>query len=173
MATLDGLTITGGQAKGVSVNATDRGGGMYNRSASPIVTNCSFANNSAEFGGGMHNISYLSPTVTNCTFANNHGGAIYNGCAAMYCGNISEPLVTNCILWGNTAGTSLREIDDPIIVPENGGSWDPAAPDYYTSTKVSHSIAQGGLHSGENIITSEPRLVDAANGHEIRKFDSE
>ncbi len=186
-ATLDGFTITGGFADGVPQDETDCGGGMYNRSASPTVTNCTFAKNNAGRGGGMYNYDRSSPTVTNssftgnsakgmynqkdssptvtnCTFSNNAGGAIYNGCYGLYCGYTSEPQLTNCILWGNTAGTSLSEIDDPIRVGENGGSWDPASPSYYSSTKVSYSIVQGGFRSGVNILNADPLLVDAANG---------
>ena len=58
-----------------------RGGGMYNYSSSPTLTNCTFTGNSAEDdGGGMYNNS-SSPTLTDCTFTNNSadsGGGMYN-----------------------------------------------------------------------------------------------
>jgi hypothetical protein len=76
------------------------GGGMFNNSSSPTVTNSIFTDNSANFyGGGMYNESSSSPTVTNCTFAANTastGGGIYN--------DASSPIVTNCILWGDSGG---------------------------------------------------------------------
>jgi len=48
-AKLDGFTITNGDKA--------NGGGMYNYSSSPTVTNCTFSGNSANLnGGGMYNI---------------------------------------------------------------------------------------------------------------------
>jgi hypothetical protein len=57
-----------------STGLTARGGGMYNKNASPTVTNCSFVNNDSDGGGGMYNCESSSPTVTNCTFTNNDAG---------------------------------------------------------------------------------------------------
>lgn len=43
------------------------GGGMYNENSSPILMNCTFANNVAGVaGGGIYNDASSSPTVTNC-----------------------------------------------------------------------------------------------------------
>lgn len=87
-------------------SAGSYGGGMRNYSSNPIVTNCIFAGNSAGlFGGGMFNTTNGNPTVTGCTFTNNssgHGGAIY--------GSASIIIVSNCILWGNTASADGNDI---------------------------------------------------------------
>ena len=93
-AALDGLVIQNGDASG---------GGMYNYSSSPTVTNCTFTGNTASYsGGGMYNSSSSSPTVTNCTFSGNtageYGGGMYN--------SYSSPTVTNCMFTGNTASYS-------------------------------------------------------------------
>jgi parallel beta-helix repeat protein len=97
LTVLDGFTITGGTG---SIN---EGGGMYNYSSSPTVTNCTFSGNSAGRGGGMCNIGG-SPTVTNCTFTSNtvvrsgllgRGGGMYN--------EGGSPTVTNCTFSANTA----------------------------------------------------------------------
>ena len=45
-ATIDGFSITGGKADGTKPD--DRGGGMYNESASPTVVNCAFSANLVE-----------------------------------------------------------------------------------------------------------------------------
>jgi hypothetical protein len=45
-AVLDGFTITGGNANGSSPN--DSGGGIYNDTGSPTITNCTFLNYGAE-----------------------------------------------------------------------------------------------------------------------------
>lgn len=72
-AVLDGFTITGGNVNGSSPN--DRGGGMYNLSSSPTVTNCTFSGNSAHYGGGIYNSNdNSSPEVTNCTSTGNFAG---------------------------------------------------------------------------------------------------
>ncbi len=99
-STLDGLTVTGGNADGDGWATTGSGGGMYNYdNSSPTVSNCTFTGNSAEYGGGMYNYDNSSPTVSNCTFSNNsaldEGGGMYN--------RDSSPTVTNCTFSGNSA----------------------------------------------------------------------
>jgi hypothetical protein len=112
---LEGFIITGGNA--------NYGGGMYNYSSSPTVTDCTFSGNSGgDNGGGMYNLD-SSPTVTDCTFSGNNspvGGGMYNlssnptitGCT--FSGNttsrgggmfnlLSSPTVTNCTFSGNSA----------------------------------------------------------------------
>ncbi len=99
-AVLNGFTITGGNTYG-------SGGGMYNYSSSPTITNCKFSNNLAELdGGGVFNYK-SSPTFTNCTFSNNtactsnqsnegnEGGGMYN--------YSSFPTLNNCTFSGNYA----------------------------------------------------------------------
>jgi len=89
-ALLDGFVIAGGKST--------NGGGMFNVSSSPTLTNCSFQNNTATNGGGMFNVS-SSPTLTNCSFQNNtatqSGGGMYN--------QSSSPTLTNCSFQNNTA----------------------------------------------------------------------
>ena len=56
-ATLDGFTITDGEANSASA-PNDSGGGMYNDSSSPTLTNVIFDDNWADTsGGGMYNTS--------------------------------------------------------------------------------------------------------------------
>ena len=118
-ATIDGFTITHGY--------TDRGGGMFNDSCSPLVANCTFIDNHTEphGAGGMYNWNG-SPTVTNCIFSGNTcdsggGGGMLNwdcpspkitSCIfsrneALYGGGLyfysSSPAITNCIFDRNSA----------------------------------------------------------------------
>jgi predicted outer membrane repeat protein len=79
-------------------NAADNGGGMLTH-GSPTLTNVTFGGNSAQnYGGGMVVSPGASPTLTNVTFKNNsaggYGGALFNN---------SEPVLSNAILWGNSA----------------------------------------------------------------------
>jgi len=71
-ATIDGLTITGGNAN-ASGWIDSSGGGIFNEdSSSPTITNCTFSGNSAKNdGGGVFNNFNSSPTITNCTFSGN------------------------------------------------------------------------------------------------------
>ncbi|MBN1491785.1 MAG: right-handed parallel beta-helix repeat-containing protein [Phycisphaerae bacterium] len=79
------------------------GGGMSNEDAAPLVVNCLFSgNNGSILGGGgiLNSLSAASPSIVNCTFVANEGyegGGIYNREGA-------NPLITNSILWDNTAG---------------------------------------------------------------------
>jgi hypothetical protein len=107
-AVIDGFTIKGGNADvnaNVSISYQSKefskrnGGGMYNGSSSPTITNSTFANNNAGQGGGMYNGS-SSPTITNSTFANNdadeYGGGMYN----YY---LSSPTITNSTFTNNNS----------------------------------------------------------------------
>ncbi|MFT4060845.1 MAG: right-handed parallel beta-helix repeat-containing protein [Edaphocola sp.] len=79
--------------------AATSGGGMYNYESTPTISDCNFTGNSASYGGGVLNY-YSSPTITNCNFNGNttsYGGGMYN--------NASSPTITNCSFTGNTATT--------------------------------------------------------------------
>ncbi|MGB9738798.1 choice-of-anchor Q domain-containing protein, partial [Chloroflexus sp.] len=82
------------------------GGGMFNEQISTICTttnptlkNVTFANNRADYGGGMFN-SNSSPEIIHVTFSGNHadqkGGGMYNNSG-------SNPEVRRVIIWGNSA----------------------------------------------------------------------
>ncbi|MBK7939885.1 MAG: hypothetical protein IPJ82_23620 [Lewinellaceae bacterium] len=98
-AMLDGFTISGGRADGSSPHTL--GGGMYNNSSSPSISNCTFSGNTASSGGGMYNVGN-SPSLTNCTFSGNTasiGGGMFNHAS-------TSPLLTNCTFSGNSATSS-------------------------------------------------------------------
>ncbi len=113
-ATIDGFTITGGDAYGSSFPEYHDGGGIYNDNCSSTIINCAFLGNSASHGGGIFNLE-SSPVIANCTFSGNNspeGGGIYN---CFYSG----PTITNCIFSNNTAemigGGITNESSSPII----------------------------------------------------------
>jgi len=87
---ISGVTIANGKITGT-------GGGIYNYSGTLTVTNSTFSDNSATYGGGIYNEGTL--TVTNSTFSGNsatYGGGIYNQ------GTLT---VTNSTFSGNAATT--------------------------------------------------------------------
>ncbi|MCH7994047.1 MAG: hypothetical protein IIB57_06340, partial [Planctomycetes bacterium] len=73
-ASIDGFTITGGNADGPA-SFGNRGAGMTNqRDSSLTVNNCTFSGNSASGpGAGMYNDFNVSITVSNSTFTRNSG----------------------------------------------------------------------------------------------------
>jgi len=99
-ATLDGVTITAGNADGDYLLATGSGAGMFIDHGSPTLKHCTFRLNYAAGGGGMFNWASHT-TVINCTFNNN--AVVYNG-AGMFNMSYSEPTVVNCVFTGNLAG---------------------------------------------------------------------
>jgi hypothetical protein len=124
-ATLDGFTVTGGNANAPYAYNPDRdasvdhsksyGGGMLNDGASPTVANCTFVSNSATQGSGMYN-SNSWPVVNNCAFTNNdggsNGGSVYG--SAMYNSN-SSPTVTNCAFTKNGGGGMYNDDSLPTV----------------------------------------------------------
>jgi hypothetical protein len=168
--TLDGFTITGGNANDTSMFMQFNGGGMFNSLASPTVANCAFVNNTAaNMGGGMFNGEYQSPTVTNCTFSGNsadYGGGMYNNAsssptvthctfsgnfASTYGGgmrnNSASPTILNCIFWGDSAGDSGDEIADET-----------------SSVGVTYSIVSGG-YPGTGNLNADPLFVSSTDLH--------
>ena len=79
------------------------------------MTNCTFCNNTASYGGGMHNEGtcctfYSSPTVTNCILWGDTLPEIYN---AIY----SSPQVTYCDVQEGYAGTgNINGL--PMLTPD-------------------------------------------------------
>jgi len=134
-AILDGFTITAGNARYPSPDS--RGGGMYNDSGNPTVTNCTFRTNaSSSDGGGMYNYNSNS-ILTNCSFSRNW--AI--GGAGMYNLN-SSPTLIDCTYDENSnvadyfievqdlrGGTMFNKNSDPTLINctfnanHNSGMW--------------------------------------------------
>jgi hypothetical protein len=162
-ATLDGVTITAGNASRdwpnllgfgggmsnayssptlsnvtISGNRADHGGGgMYNRTSSPTLSNVTISGNYANYtGGGMYNYE-SSPTLSNVTISGNHanntGGGMYNFFN-------SSPTLHNSIIWGNTAALGPA-IDNEIMF---GG----------VNPVVSASLVEGSGGSGATWIAA-------------------
>jgi hypothetical protein len=102
-AVLDGFTITAGNANSTSAaNQAYYGGGMYNVSGSPTLSNLTFSANQANVGGGMFNFQSSSPTLTHATFSANSavvGGGMGND-------TLSNPTLTNVSFSANSASSS-------------------------------------------------------------------
>jgi hypothetical protein len=102
-ATLDGFTITAGNANVDDVFSPDgNGGGMLNNSGSnPTLANLIFTGNStAYYGGGMLNWNSSSPTLTDVSFIGNFAASDGGG---MFNWSSSSPTMTNITFSSNLA----------------------------------------------------------------------
>lgn len=96
---IDGFTIFGGNANGVS-DPDHYGGGMYNYYGSPTLINCTFSGNSAAQGGGVCTLGSVS--LTNCTFDGNCASVVGGGLDNMLYSS-EGPNLTRCTFIGNSA----------------------------------------------------------------------
>ncbi|MBL9147845.1 MAG: right-handed parallel beta-helix repeat-containing protein [Phycisphaerae bacterium] len=124
---LDGFTLSGGNANGASATNLDKGGAIIClASQSPTFRNCRFFDNRCTFGGGAGYLLNSSPKFFDCSFENNQGGSfggafdsangtqptfercVFKGNKAIRAGALeffggSQPKVTNCLFVGNQA----------------------------------------------------------------------
>lgn len=124
VALLDGFKLTGAYStsddnSSIAVNSNIiyryYGGGMYNRSSSPVISNCSFTENTAYDAGGMENHS-SSPRITSCNFT---GNTVTNNGGGMFNASSSSPVINNSRFTGNTAsyngGGMINYFSSPIL----------------------------------------------------------
>jgi len=102
--TLDGVTVTGGNADGTPPH--NNGGGMLNAGDSLKLVGCTFRMNRAGGGGALID-SGQSTTAMACRFQNNEalgadlGQVAFGGAVAI--GQSADPLFVNCLFAGNKA----------------------------------------------------------------------
>jgi fibronectin type 3 domain-containing protein len=197
---LDGFTIKGGSADEdtdntyacIIVNSTSvyqyAGGGMYNDSSSPVLSNVTIAGNTAGVGGGMINGDLSSPVLSNVTIAGNTasgGGGMSNFSSSPVLTNVtiagnnagigggmynfsSSPVLTNVTIAGNNAGdlgggmsndpSSSLKIRNSIVWGNSSGIITGSGGG--GTPEVYYSIVQGGWPGvGSDNLTSNPRFV--------------
>ena len=169
---LDGLTITGGRAKGAT-RLNNVGAGVANNYGSIVIANCIISGNSATYGGGIYNVSIC--LIANCSFfgnvttgpdAFNFGGSAIWGAPntniinSSFSGNVAidgggacmvfGSSITNCIFWNNTGGEIFT--NEIFVGPPN----------------VTYSIVKGG-YAGTGNLDQDPLFADAANNNFMLK----
>ena len=89
---------------------------MFNfNNSDPNITNCTFSNNSAFDGAGIHNFdTNSSPTITNCLL---WGNAVTNGHPSI--GGNGTPTVTYSDVEAGFEGTGNIELDPLFVDPDN------------------------------------------------------
>ena len=118
-----GLTLNGFQIEGGS-NWDGYGGGVSIWNAGPLIQNCTIANNTAEFGGGMGVViaedTLCDPVINNCNFLENdstyHGG----GLAFIASGQEAGPEIRGCTFEDNIAagqggGLYMESAQDALV----------------------------------------------------------
>ena len=98
-----GTTFTNNTAGNYGGRPCYGGGAYFIHSASPTLTNTTFADNTALAGGGAFFTNSTSPTLTNTTFENNT--AKYGGGGA-YFGSSASPTLTDTTFENNMAGAN-------------------------------------------------------------------
>ena len=126
------------------------GGALNMYYCSPKITNTSFWGNQAGVGGAVHVNCGSFPHLTNTTFSQNsavNGGAIHT----LWCSAAPpSPVVSNSILWGDSASVAGAEIDEA-----------PGA-----EVLVYHSdIDQAGYDGTNGNIRQDPRMFGAERPH--------
>jgi hypothetical protein len=115
-ATVDGFTVTGGEALGMSQDLDDRGGGLLAYSAGNLgFRGCRFVGNTAQgCGGGAYLYKGTGLRFVACAFEDNEAA-----CGGGMCNDPASPLISGCTFTRNGATgafTSEGEWD-----PEKGG----------------------------------------------------
>ena len=155
--TLDGFTITGGNADGIGTIylggtsiSRDAGGGIYNYTSSPTLTNVTFSGNAAEYGGGGIYNHLASPTLTNVCISENSTDGYGGGICALF----SSPILTNVNISGNTATLS------------GGGMYNDYSSPILTNIVISGNVAiesGGGMYNGISHITNITNVTISGN----------
>ncbi|MCX7045271.1 MAG: right-handed parallel beta-helix repeat-containing protein [Candidatus Sumerlaeota bacterium] len=175
-ATLDGFTVTGGYATGVSANgggvflrnvdatvsivycrilnnrADNYGGGVSCDSGSPIVANCVIGGNTSNSGGG---ISANGPmTILHCQIVGNSASSGYGG--GVYC--FENAVMTQCVISGNSASVNgggiyfiyyYPNITNCLISGNNAGAWGGGAFCYNSNASFTNcTISSNSVSSG-------------------------
>jgi predicted outer membrane repeat protein len=124
--------------------AGNRGGAAFVARGSVLFANCIFTGNSANYGGAMFGYGLPGPTVDNCTF---HGNVAHFQGSSICNNNDSSPMVTNCIMWGESAP------DDIEVFSFSG--W----------PTVAYCCVEGG-HVGTGNINADPLFVLSGYWHD-------
>lgn len=172
-----GVTFSGNSSSG-NGGAIYNGGG--NGTSSPTLVNVTFSGNTGHSGGAMYDdgssSGVSSPTLSNVTFSSNTadgGGAMFNDGNQ---GN-SSPVLSNIILWNDTATAESPEIFnsgatpsiDHSVIQGSGGStsWDTSlGTDGGGNIDADPLLGSLGMHGGATatlVPSGAGSAVDAGN----------
>jgi len=154
-------------------NTGGGGGGILCNYSSPKITNCTIYRNFARYTGGGIRCWHSSPTINNCVINNNtainygYMGTIGGDGGGISCAENSNPIVTNSIISGNSAGSCCGGVSvfnsPPItiinsIIRDNSTMKDNSDSEIAGSATVTYSNVKGGW-TGVGNIDAEPLLT--------------
>ena len=174
-AILDGFTVSEGNANETGQHESV-GGAFYNLYNYPTIRNCIIKNNYAMIaGGGIFNSHAGAIRIINCLFYNNEAGSLGGGAVYNYQGSHAfmisctfskntsgvlggailnsdaSPLLSNSILWGNTA-----DFDGDQIATMSGTQFLQNC--YLTSTGFGNTV--GTISATNCVFKPDPKFVD-------------
>jgi len=168
---LEGFTIFNGSAS--------KGGGVYIKSASPVIQDCVFRDNNATYGGGGFTELIAEPKFLRCSFINNISLLTGGG---FQCDYWSEPQFVDCLIADNeaksgdggggycigSAPTFLgTEIRNNVAASFGGGvsAVDYAFPDFTNCSVVKNSSGGfgGGIACSYGAVLNANRTTVAEN----------
>ena len=133
----------------IAGNESGEGGGIY--CLSPLVCqNNMITGNDGWRAGGIYIVGALEVAFVNNTVCDNFAD---DGGGGIQCGNYSSPVVTNSIVWGNTAPANHQ-------IHLSGGT-----------VTVTYSDVEGGW-TGDGNIDADPLFADPLNGDYHLALDS-
>jgi hypothetical protein len=117
---------------------------VANVECSPTYDTCIFVGNTFESHGAITNWG-SSPVFKNCTIANNISQSLYAG--GMH-NVMSNPIVSNCILWGNSPTDMYNNSSSPQISYTCMGTWPGPIPagGNFKADPLFVNMAAGDLH---------------------------
>jgi hypothetical protein len=171
--TLDGATITAGNADGFGDNGC--GGGVFLKSSTLRINACKIRDNKADFGAGVACLEGVAPVLIDTEITGNWA-RVFGGCLYNHDANIE---MTNCLVTGNTASgadilgsdailNSMGSLDitNCTIADNRPGHGAPAnlraivslvwGPGFVDTISIKNSIVRNG---GTEIWCTEPGIV--------------
>ncbi len=165
-ATLDGFTITGGNADGTADKFD--GAGMFNMSSNPTLANITFSNNSARYYGGGIYVENGSAVLANVTFsgndAANSGGGVYIHTSSITLTNVTFNANSAFIgggLYNVNSNPILANVDFISNSAQYAGGMGTGGSPVLTNVSFSGNVAtnDGGAYIGQG---GNPTLTNVA-----------
>jgi len=163
---LDGFTISGGTASGVTGSTYNFGGGILNytttavKTNTSIIRNCRFTSNfSNDSGGAIYNSRYHSPNIYNCSFDNNTtyylGGAIFS--------QNNNTIVMKCNFYNNKKISSLGNGGGAIAILSSYNIYVNNISNCNFYNNIANDIIINGGFGGALYIYDDPGITTIAN----------
>jgi len=155
-----------------------KGGGIFLKFSSPVISNCLIDGNTAVEGGGVYCTEDSSPLITNCTISDNTAeGGVYDDQlgGGISCYWYSAPRISNCTITENWAsfgggiysGTYSSPVITNCLISENDADWGGGIACYDSWIKfpvISNCLITGNSAAWSGgaigITTSSPEIVN-------------